>query len=123
MKEYGKEHKYKGPEQSFQIATNRLVQYAKLRNPKLIAFHIPNEGKRSIYARISQQGALKGVSDWIFIDNTKPWKTAFIELKNDKGRVNDNQKEFLRQAEDKGYFAAVCWSLDGFDQIMKDLGL
>lgn len=123
MREYGKDKKYDGSEQSFQIATNRVIQYAKLMNPNLIAFHIPNEGKRSIYARISQQGVVKGVSDWIFIDNSKPWNTAFVELKTAKGRVNDNQKAFLNSAESKGYFAAVCWSIDGFMDILKELGL
>lgn len=126
MKHYGKDDPYKGPEKNFQVATARILALAKNYSLHgMLAYHIPNEGKRATWGNdnIKKQGADSGVFDWCIIDLSKPWKVAYIELKNKTGKVSDAQLDFGLRAEAAGCFAAIVWSMDGFLQVLGELGI
>ena len=66
--------------------------------------------ERRQYLRPTGKYALRGVSDIICV--TPTGKVVFIEVKSAKGRVSDEQKEFIsRVAECNGY-AFVARSID-----------
>lgn len=126
MKHYGREDAYKGPEKDFQVATAEILALARNYNqPHMLAYHIPNEGRRATRGNdnIKKQGADSGVFDWCIIDLRKPWRIAYIELKNSKGKLSDAQMGFGLRAEAAGCFAAVAWSMDGFLKIIDELDI
>jgi hypothetical protein len=124
---FGKAAPYPGPEEELQKATARWLRLA---HPALLAFHVPNGGKRpltpvkqrgggvrmvpAIGKAMKDGGALAGVSDWLILQPSGPYHGAAIELKAKGGSLQDTQKDFLQKATDNHYFSAVAWSLDGF---------
>ena len=65
-------------------------------------FHVPNEGKRSIWLhnRMKRMGLKSGCPD-IIIEYPKG-KILYIELKTKKGRLSDSQKLWAVQSESLG---------------------
>jgi len=88
-------------------------QYPKL--SKLL-FHIPNGGKRNIReaARLKKQGVRSGVSDLILLIPKGIFHSLCIEMKSESGKLTDNQKEWLKEAENYNNCIAVCNSFDSF---------
>lgn len=79
-----------------------------------LSFAIPNGGKRNIVEakRFKKQGVTSGVPDIFLAIPYNNYHGLFIELKAEKGRLSDIQKEWLKNLNDKGYKAVVCYSLD-----------
>ena len=65
-------------------------------------FHVPNEGKRSIWLhnRMKRMGLKSGCPD-IIIEYPQG-KILYIELKKKKGRLSDSQKLWAVQSESLG---------------------
>ena len=65
-------------------------------------FHVPNEGKRSIWLhnRMKRMGLKSGCPD-IIIEYPQG-KILYIELKTKKGRLSDSQKLWAVQSESLG---------------------
>ena len=82
-------------------------QYPKLKN---LLFHVPNGGHRNIReaARLKKQGVRPGVSDLILLIPRGNFHGMCIEMKSEKGTLSENQKEWLKQAENNGYLTIVC---------------
>ena len=81
--------------------------------------HSPNEGMHKAHYRKKQArfGMLSGWPDieifvqrhWFHEDIR--WAPIFIELKSEKGRLSDNQKEVLQTLDEAGCYTMVCRSL------------
>lgn len=76
--------------------------------PHILAFAIPNAAKRGpkLASMMKAEGLLAGVPD-IFIADGKPG--LFIEMKKEKGKVQDSQIEILTKLTEAGYEAAICF--------------
>ena len=72
--------------------------------------HIPNGGRRDpIEARhLKEQGVKPGVPDLHLPVARKGYHGLYIELKTEKGRATDKQKQWLSELVKQGYYAVVC---------------
>lgn len=117
----------------------KVVDYIKENISEIIAFHVPNEGKKSNYERYkySMMGALKGCPDFVFMfpkykkfSFIIEYYGLFIELKapehkrivkkgikagkivKSKGKLSDAQKDILTKLNKIGYKAVCCFGAD-----------
>jgi hypothetical protein len=84
------------------------VQYPLIRNT---LFAIPNGGVRNIGTaiKLKKEGVMPGVSD-LFLMVPKGLKHGlFVEMKAEKGKIQENQAEFMKLADQMGYGAVVCY--------------
>lgn len=73
--------------------------------------------KRAMTAnRMKAMGYQVGCPDLMIIT---PNEVRFIEMKVDKGRLTDNQKEVHERLKNMGYRVDVCRSLDEFVEMVK----
>lgn len=126
----------------------RVVNYIKDKLPEIVAFHIPNEGKKSPFERYkhSLMGALKGCPDFAFmfpkyksIDSKEIlYHGLFIELKapehskvvlkgkdagklvKRKGKLSPEQKEVLDKLNNIGYQAVCCFGSEDAIKIINE---
>ena len=117
--EFGKDAPYKGKEDDLQIA---CIRYAKFYHSDLVIFHTPNGGSRNkIEAKkLKDMGVLAGVADIICLAPVGRFNGLVVELKVKGGSVTDHQQNFLTRCAQRGYFAAVCWSFEGWQQCLKN---
>ena len=93
----------------------RLFQWVRLAegaHPELrLLYHIPNEGKRSRAGgrRMVAEGLRRGVPDLCLPVARGGKHGLYIELKRVKrGRVSEEQAEWLHRLCEEGYAAQVC---------------
>jgi hypothetical protein len=88
-------------EDMLQVFTADLL--AAFKRPGIVAYHTPNGGKRpiSVAKKLKKMGTLAGVADWTFL--LPGARTAFLELKDSKGRQSDAQVDFQRDVEALGF--------------------
>jgi hypothetical protein len=126
----------------------RVVNYIKDKLPDVVAFHIPNESKKSAFERYkhSLMGALKGCPDFAFmfpkyksIDSKEIlYNGLFIELKapehnrvvlkgdnagkivKTKGKLSPEQKVVLDRLNSIGYQAVCCFGSDEAIKVIND---
>lgn len=100
--------RYLSKEQVMQAETARLLA---LRFPNLFWWHTPNEGKRTPYEQylFKQMGGLKGVSDFVVLEESNFSKGLMIEIKWGKNPCTIEQVDFLIRSAKKGFMAAVVW--------------
>ena len=126
----------------------RVVNYIKDKLPDVVAFHIPNESKKSAFERYkhSLMGALKGCPDFAFmfpkyksIDSKEIlYNGLFIELKapehnrvvlkgdnagkivKTKGKLSPEQKVVLDKLNSIGYQAVCCFGSDEAIKVIND---
>ena len=81
--------------------------------PELLLFAVPNGGSRNSLeaANLKREGAMAGVSDLIAVGNGK---VLFVEMKSEKGRQTEYQKEFEKRVTALGHTYVVCRSLAEF---------
>ena len=95
-----------------------LFQWAALnagRMPDLaLMFHVPNGGTRNEIeaAHFKQQGVKPGVFDICIPAARGKFHGMFIEMKANRGRVSDDQKEWLTLLNNRGYHAVVCYGFE-----------
>ena len=94
-------------------------QYPEL---KLKLHHSPNGGKRNAIeaAKFKQMGVRSGFPDLILLIPNKFYPFMGIELKTDKGRQSEQQKEYQREFESIGAKYVICRSLDEFMKVVTD---
>ena len=105
-------------ESEIQIACNEYLNY--LANTYYFRhFHVANEGKRSIYyhAKMKRMGLKPGCPDIII--EYFPGKLLYIELKNEKGKLSNNQKLWAVQSKALGtpHFVVKGGLTECLDQI------
>ena len=79
-------------------------------------FAVPNGGwrNRTVAAKLKGEGVLAGVSDLIFLKSNVHYGALLIEMKREKGKQSDAQREWQRLMEADGFKYVVCRSLDDF---------
>jgi hypothetical protein len=77
-------------------------------------FAIPNGGMRNIGTaiKLKNEGVLAGVADLFLMLPNKTHHGLFIEMKAAKGKISNQQKYFLEQAQAQNYATCVCYSFD-----------
>lgn len=102
-------------EEAIQIA---CVNWFRGRYEKYIAFAVGNGGSRNAIEamNLKRSGVLAGVSDLILIaDHT----ILFVEMKTEKGKQSERQKEFQQNVERLGFSYRICRSLEEFQITVK----
>lgn len=109
------------PEDAIQRA---VFQHIKARGaPGLVAFHVPNGGKRKpVEAAIMKGlGVTAGVSDVICLHRGRFYA---MELKADDGKPpSDAQLDFLQRVRDAGGYSVACRGLDRAIRTLEEWGL
>jgi hypothetical protein len=104
-------------ESKLQVAAVKWLRYMY---PRVRVFSVPNGGTRQKReaAILKAEGALAGVSDLFLAAPRGQWAGLFIEIKTEKGTLQDTQKEFLEYSDRVGYAVAVVRSLDDFMELV-----
>lgn len=104
-------YKYLGAEDKIQAS---IVQYLEYKHPDILFFHPTNEGKRTTFERFKAKllGIKSGVSDIIILDSSSGYNGMAMEVKSEKGKLTENQKNFLEQCEKRNYYTCVVYSLE-----------
>jgi hypothetical protein len=118
-----------------QCALIKWCEINKSKFPRLqMIFSIPNGEKRDIKTaiRLKLSGTKSGVPD-IFLAVPRlgsQWPHdpgahgLFIEMKSSKGKLSDNQKDWIRELKIQGYQAEVCFDwTEAAQLICKYLGI
>ncbi|MCI8469356.1 MAG: VRR-NUC domain-containing protein [Eggerthellaceae bacterium] len=89
-----------------------VITYCELRG--IPVYHIPNEGKRSVYAgaNLKRQGLRAGVPDLCIPVARGRYHSLYIEMKADGGKVTPKQAEWIALLRGQGMCAAVCVGAD-----------
>jgi len=90
---------------------------------RLLIFHVANERKGGIGAIIhfKRMGVRNGVADWLAF---LPGRIAVaIELKDDDGEQDADQKKFQRQWEAAGNAYFLCRTLEEFQGVVQGVAL
>ena len=92
-------------------------QYPKL---KLSLFAVPNGGHRhpATARKLKAEGVVAGVSDLVFFNRKKCY---FIEVKTEKGKQQQTQKDFQKNIENEGGKYFVVRSLDEFIDVIQNI--
>lgn len=101
----------------------RCVSWFRETYPKFskALFSVPNGGTRHKIEAISlkAEGMTAGVSDLILAIPRKHTHGVFIELKTEKGKLSEEQKEFLDLMRSLCYTAVVVRSFEDFKEVVK----
>lgn len=94
----------------------QCVNWFRNNYPSLILFAIPNGGRRNVReaARLKKEGVLAGVADLFLAYPKGQFHGLFIEMKSQKGVLQNTQKDFKYNVENQGYAYTICKSLDDF---------
>lgn len=87
--------------------------------------HIPNERKCSaaMAASLARQGMRKGFPDNFIVGGRKGFCGLFIELKRAKkslSRVSPEQREWIRQLNEAGYKAVICYGAEEAKRVISE---
>lgn len=91
-----------------------LFQWLRAVHPKVIAYAIPNAARRSPQqaAYLKAEGLRAGMPDVVIAKACGGFHGLYLELKRDKGRLADSQRETLMALANEGYACAIAWNLD-----------
>lgn len=82
--------------------------------------HLSEAARRGIaWKRLEEQGAVKGAADLFLSIPSGDLAGLFIEMKTEKGRQSDDQKEFEAAVITEGYGYAMPRSLDEFRRVVQ----
>lgn len=104
------------------IKWSQLPQVRKKYPELKLLHHIPNGGRRDpIEARhLKEQGVKSGVPDLYLPVARKGYHGLYIEMKNENGRVSDNQKWWIAELNNQKYYAVVCYGWEEAKQCLTD---
>jgi len=102
-------------EHEIQKAAMQYLALKAVNNPQYQnIFAVPNEmrsGNPVHGKRANNEGRKKGVPDILILVAAGGYHGAAIEVKTKKGKLSDEQKDWLTRLSDAGYFCAVCRSV------------
>ena len=110
----------KNIEHQLQVA---CVRWFRMQHPSVLIFAIPNGGQRNVITakRLKDEGVVAGVADlFIVYANKFGYNGLFVEMKTDKGRQTESQKEFERYCVTHNYKYEVCRSFDEFVKVCNE---
>jgi len=87
------------------------------------AFHVPNGGRRDARtgARLKREGVKAGVPDFMIV--ARGSVCGFIELKTEKGRLSEAQREWRDWCWDNHVLYAACRSLPEVADVLRRWGV
>lgn len=65
-------------------------------------------------------GYMRGTPDIFFPHPRNGYHGLFIELKNEGGKTSPEQREMLKNLNEKGYLAAVCFGIEAAMIVFKE---
>ena len=89
-----------------------FIQYVELMHPTLL-YTISPAGfimSAGMGMKMIRMGYRKGTPDITFYEPRGSYHGLLIEFKAPGGTVSDAQKDFIKQAQDRGFMAVVCYS-------------
>lgn len=100
----------KQEEHKLQVGICKWLDYTQ----DFFYFAIPMGGLRHrlVAIKLKMEGAKAGVADMFWMVSNKNWKGLFVEVKIDKGKQSQSQKDFEAVAMKHGYYYAVVRSVD-----------
>lgn len=106
------------PEAEVQTSICQVLPFIYEQYPGLdLIFHIPNQrGSRSAQdnARLKRMGVKAGIPDFFLPVRKGKYHGLFIEIKSQKGKLSDTQKEVISKINEQGYAVQVVKSVDDF---------
>lgn len=93
------------------------VRWFRLQHKDVLIFAIPNGGQRNVITakRLKDEGVVAGVADLcVLCPNSDGYNGLFIEMKTEKGKQTESQKEFEKYCFGQGYKYEVCHNFDEF---------
>jgi hypothetical protein len=86
---------------------------------KVFYFAVPNGSLRNIGVakKLKQEGVKAGVSDLIIL---LPNRVLFIEVKTDKGKQQNTQKEFQNKVQELGFEYYIVRSVNDIELLLKE---
>jgi hypothetical protein len=111
LEDYKKKSKKNHHESDMQI---KVASWIKTNYPDCLFTIAPNDIKMKIYQAkiLKQRGYRKGTSDFLIFEPRGIYHGFFLELKTAEGKVSEEQKNFLMQANDRGYMISVARCYD-----------
>jgi len=98
------------------------VDWFRRTYPKLalLLFSVPNGGRRSAATGriLKAEGVVAGVADLVLFVAAHSYHALCIEMKTQKGRQQDTQREWQRAVEAQRYKYIICRS---FEQFQKEI--
>ena len=96
-------------EDILQMAVARYLDYINV-----LWCHVANERKTSIQAgaRLKKKGVKSGVPDCLIFEPKGNFIGLAIELKIKPNKPSKNQKEWMKNLTNKGWFCSVCYDID-----------
>lgn len=108
-------------ESNLQIA---CVRWFRLQFPSIapLLFSVPNGGRRDAVtgAILKAEGAVAGVADLLLLLPSGDHHGLCIEMKTEKGKQSDAQKEWQKAVEAAGYKYAVVRTFEQFADLIDD---
>jgi len=104
----------------------KLFTWAKLQSAKhpqfTMMFAIPNGGHRNIVTatKLKAEGVKSGVPDIFLAYPSIHAHGLFIEMKSVKGKVSENQREWIAGLSASGYMCFVCYSFDEAKKVITE---
>jgi hypothetical protein len=94
----------------------QMVKWFGYKYPKCTLFAIPNGHKRNAItgAILKREGVVAGVADLFLMKANQKYNGLWIEVKTDKGKQSESQKQFERKAIREGYKYVICKNIDQF---------
>jgi hypothetical protein len=94
----------------------QMVKWFGYKYPECTLFAIPNGHKRNAItgAILKREGVFAGVADLFLMKANQKYNGLWIEVKTDKGKQSESQKEFERKALREGYKYVICKNIDQF---------
>ena len=89
--------------------------------PSVQVVAVPNAGKRTLWQQrqVKKEGLSAGFPDCICI---WPGGICFVEFKSPKGRISENQREWLDRLSGYGFMATVARSVDEALDFLRECG-
>lgn len=110
-------------EDTEQIAVIQWAQYQIRTHPELkLLYHCPNGGSRNKAeaVKLKQMGVVAGIPDLCLPVPKGIYNGLYIEMKYDRGRLEESQKEMLKQLAAVGHYCVVCYGADEAIKILKE---
>lgn len=111
----------KHTEENLQIACIKWFDY-QFPSYRPLMHHSPNGGKRNAReaARFKAMGTRAGFPDLILMIPNLQYFMLWIEMKSDKGRQSEHQKEYQILAEKNEIKYVICRSFEEFRETVTD---
>lgn len=113
----------KPTEHNEQRALVERIAWRANQNPVLcLLYAVPNGGMRhrAIAGQMKAEGAKPGVPDLVLPVARGGWHGLYLEMKRPGGRTSPEQRWWLAQLSEQGYYTAVCYGADEAERTILD---